>query len=366
MVILPTHEFYPKRGGIAIYVEETARALQQLGHPVEIWAPASSLLDKRELPFPVTSIKNNGSLGWLDRYPTIKLFLARRKQLRDATLIIAEPGPLLALLYLNSLGLISAKKLILLFHGSDVLRCAQSLHRRKLLAPLLDKADRIGCVSRFTARLLRHYFTFDHSKIRIVSGALRTDFQTLPKAHAHASFCTLLSVARIHPRKGQHCLIEAAQLLPQDTAKNIKFQFVGPIVDSQYQQRLQDTAVKSNISVEFLSQVSDKALASYYSQADVFAQTSTHTKVSVEGFGLSCIEASAAGLPIIAHRSGGLSEAVWDGKTGLLVSPHQPQKLANAIQQLATNPTLRHSLGTAGQLRAKQLSWQANAKLLVD
>ena len=57
----------------------------------------------------------------------------------------------------------------------------------------------------------------------------------------------------------------------------------------------------------------------------------------------------AAGLPIVATRVGGTSEAVQDGVNGLLVPPADPDSLANAICRLLADPALAVRLGNAAR-----------------
>lgn len=70
-----------------------------------------------------------------------------------------------------------------------------------------------------------------------------------------------------------------------------------------------------------------------------------------EGLGVSLLQASAAGLPIVATRAGGIPEAVLDGKTGLLVPAGDRDALTEALSQLMSSPTQRRALGAAGRAR---------------
>jgi glycosyltransferase involved in cell wall biosynthesis len=81
-----------------------------------------------------------------------------------------------------------------------------------------------------------------------------------------------------------------------------------------------------------------------YAAADVGLLVS-HT----EGFSNSLIEGMAAGLPMIATRVGGNTDALDDAKTGYLVEPKAPEELANAILALAEMPELRKRLGLAAR-----------------
>ncbi|MBM3368316.1 MAG: glycosyltransferase family 4 protein [Betaproteobacteria bacterium] len=85
----------------------------------------------------------------------------------------------------------------------------------------------------------------------------------------------------------------------------------------------------------------------YMAAADVFVLPSYR-----EGFGSTAIEAAACGLPAIATRIYGLTDAVVDSATGYLVPPRNPAALAQRMRELAGDPKLRLRLGTAARERA--------------
>src|SRR5207253_1740579 len=71
-------------------------------------------------------------------------------------------------------------------------------------------------------------------------------------------------------------------------------------------------------AVRLLGFVSDDELPALYNAADLFVLASRRYDLLVEGFGISIVEASASGLPVIGSRSGGIPEAIRDGETGFL------------------------------------------------
>jgi glycosyltransferase involved in cell wall biosynthesis len=70
-----------------------------------------------------------------------------------------------------------------------------------------------------------------------------------------------------------------------------------------------------------------------------------------EAFGMVILEAAATGIPSVASRIYGISDAVVEGETGLLHEPLNPQDLASQMKKLAENPGLRRALGEAAYLR---------------
>lgn len=68
-----------------------------------------------------------------------------------------------------------------------------------------------------------------------------------------------------------------------------------------------------------------------------------------EALGTSFLEAQAMGVPVIGTRVGGVPETIRENETGLLVPPHDPEALAQAIIALAADPARRRTMGAAGR-----------------
>ena len=73
-----------------------------------------------------------------------------------------------------------------------------------------------------------------------------------------------------------------------------------------------------------------------------------------EGLPVAALEAMAAGLPVVASDVDGVGEAVVHERTGLLVPPGDPERLAAAIAELAADPARRAALGAAGRRRYEE------------
>ncbi len=88
---------------------------------------------------------------------------------------------------------------------------------------------------------------------------------------------------------------------------------------------------------------------SYMAAADIFCLPSYR-----EGFGSSVLEAAAAGVPSVATRIYGLTDAVAEGESGLLVPPANVTELVAALQMLLENHEMRSAMGHAARVRALQ------------
>jgi glycosyltransferase involved in cell wall biosynthesis len=84
--------------------------------------------------------------------------------------------------------------------------------------------------------------------------------------------------------------------------------------------------------------------------ADVFILPSLH-----ESFGLSALEAMAAGLPVVVTNQGGPSEVVVEGECGFLRAPDDVEGMSEAVARLFRNPDLARSFGEAGHKRSREV-----------
>ena len=78
--------------------------------------------------------------------------------------------------------------------------------------------------------------------------------------------------------------------------------------------------------------------------------------VQPEAFGVVALEASSAGIPVVASAHGGLPDVIADGETGLLVAPGDVAALAAALDRLMADGGLRSRMGVAGAARAQMFS----------
>ena len=158
----------------------------------------------------------------------------------------------------------------------------------------------------------------------------------------------LLCVGRIHPRKGQHELLQIIEKLPSELKERLTCWFVGPSKHKIYSNKFSILSKRIGCQIQFRGDLSNQDLKEVYEDADIFALTSMPMPNSIEGFGFVYLEASAHGLPILAHNIGGVNDAVLDGKTGLLSAPDKPDQLLENLQKLIEQPEERKALGVTG------------------
>jgi len=119
--------------------------------------------------------------------------------------------------------------------------------------------------------------------------------------------------------------------------------------------RLRRVAARCGLAdrVLFLGRVSRTAMPALIRSADVVLAVPWY-----EPFGIVPLEAMACARPVVACAVGGLSDTVQDGRTGLLVPPRDPARIAEALRRLLADPQVRRDYGDAGLARARaRYSW---------
>ena len=186
--------------------------------------------------------------------------------------------------------------------------------------------------------------------------------QSGPAVKPDDSKVRVLTLARVHPRKGQLDTAQALALLPPELRAKVIYQ-IGGKGDVEYLRRVEQTCRDAGVAFDPLGEITD-TLARTYQQCDIFAMTSRTLPKSVEGFGITYLEAGFHGKPVVGYRSGGAAEAVVEGETGLLIDEGDVAALAKALQQLMTDPALRQRLGEGGRRHAARFSWDTTAEII--
>jgi D-inositol-3-phosphate glycosyltransferase len=108
--------------------------------------------------------------------------------------------------------------------------------------------------------------------------------------------------------------------------------------------------------VRFVPPVAQDELVDWYAASTLVCVPSYN-----ESFGLVAIEAQATGTPVVAAAVGGLTTAVKDGTSGLLVADHEPASYAGAFERVLLEPGLREQLAAGAQAQAQQFGWDRTA-----
>jgi phosphatidylinositol alpha-1,6-mannosyltransferase len=197
------------------------------------------------------------------------------------------------------------------------------------------------CNSNYTANLVRQQFDVPADRIAVMPPAVsRAALEAGDRAQRVREDRPLQIgfLARLVPRKNALRVIDAVQLLHEQHNIDLFFHLAG---DGPEHERVLRRLADSGVPHRYWGAVDDAAkFAEFYPSLDIFASPSLDLGTDVEGFGITYLEANAFGVPVVAARTGGSSEAVRDGVTGLFVDPEDVESIALGIRTLATD--LRH------------------------
>jgi glycosyltransferase involved in cell wall biosynthesis len=236
----------------------------------------------------------------------------------------------------------------------------------KLEGESAKNATLIVTVSKYSSEKTVQLYYADKAKIRIVPNGV--DLQKFKPSEScekikrqigiDSKLCVLF-VGRLIPRKGLPFLIEAAKHIVKEFKETI-FVIVG---DGPLKNHLRAYLDEINLSGNFvfLGDVNENVLPALYNCADIFALPSIQ-----EGQGIALLEAQAAAKPVVAFDVGGVSEAMVDKETGLLVKPDS-RELADAILKLLSSWSLREKMGVKGrEFVSKRFSWDICAQRMLQ
>lgn len=344
-------DYYPVLGGIENHVKVLAEAQARAGHNVIVLVTARG---------PRTTIEDLGGVRVIKagRFATV----ASAPLSLSLPIILARLRPDITHLHFPyplgeaAQALLGRSRRTVITYHSDIVR-QQGLLRlyRPLLWRVLAKADRIIATSPNYIATSPYLQRFADKCVIIPLGVDVDRFQQADPAQVAAIRAKggqrpiLLFVGRLRYYKGLDDLLRAMALL-RDTQDHPTATLLicgsGPMEAAW---RALTQALGLTEQVHFLGDVPEETLPALYHAADLYVLPANSR---AEAFGVALLEAMAAGLPVISTEVGtGTSYVNIHGETGLIVPPRDPERLAQAIATLLSDPALRQRLGTQAQAR---------------
>ncbi|WP_439132064.1 glycogen synthase [Polaribacter sp.] len=244
----------------------------------------------------------------------------------------------------------------------------------------IEMADALIAVSEETKEDVLKHFNVDENKVQVIyNGINLQQYITTPETATLDEYGVdktkpyVLFVGRITRQKGIIHLVNAIKYIDSET----QIVLCAGAPDTKEIGIEMETAVnevkKTRKNIIWIDKmVTKKEIIQLYSHADVFCCPSIY-----EPFGIINIEAMACDTAVVASAVGGIKEVVVDGETGILVpveqqktapfEPVNPDKfakdLAEGINKLISNPTLRNSMAKKGRKRVEEyFDWISIAK----
>jgi len=169
---------------------------------------------------------------------------------------------------------------------------------------------------------------------------------------------------RVQPLKGHELAVRALAELHALRGWAPLLVVVGEVTpgDEGFAASLRALAAELGVAadVRFVGALHRDALAELFAAADLTVVPSYS-----ETFGLVALESAASGTPVLAYRSGGLSESVAEGASGLLLGTREPRYWATEMALLIEDDDRRAALGITARAHAERFTWGAAAASLL-
>jgi phosphatidylinositol alpha-1,6-mannosyltransferase len=362
-----TQDFPPDIGGIQTYSFEIASRIHDKFDDFILIAPDKNnapRIDAR-LPFEIHRVPTRNSLLGLRGIPSVLPLLKKREidhcfHAQWQTLGIAYAAKKAGIVRWSGVAAHAREFFFNPFEGMGPAEKLYEQYKRKMLR----QADFFFPVSSYTSEILTDYGVPIDSIEVVINGTNPDLFYPISANSIRQKYGfgkqrkILATITRLIERKAVDTVLRAVALL-KDEMPDLHYIIVG---EGPYGARLKKLAAELEVKqrVTFTGRVPYDKVNEYYNLCDLYVMPSKKMLPEIEAFGIAYLEANACQKPVIGSRTGGVSDAVIDGETGLLVEERNPEELATAIKRILTDEELRKRLGEQGRKRVEnEANWQA-------
>ncbi len=361
MFLISTRNFPPDIGGIQNLMEGLANALLNHG-PVKVFADNFENSENYD---------QNSKLN-IQRVSGFKIF----KKYRKANLIkeFINNNNLRAAFFdhwksIENIDHLTLKKTksFCLIHSKEINHPLGSALNKRMLNSL-NKADFVIANSSFTKNLAVK-LGFKKDNIKVINPGCNYPIEVSNKARQFAktiygnSFPKLITVSRLDGRKcHRNILMTVKNLLPK--FPKLKYVSIG---DGDERNNLEKLKKELGLmdEVTFIYKSTEQEKLSLLEMSDIFVMPSVVYKKSLEGFGITFIEAASYGKPSIGGIFGGEADAILEGKTGYLCDGNDLTALYETISKTLNNDEYK-KLGANALEFSKNFSWEKIVKKYIE
>lgn len=351
-LLLITNDFPPRAGGIEQYMLTLLKGMA----PTEaiVVAPESSGARQFDASLEFEVIRLPATRGRMWPSPSLARYLAGLATSRNVDFVafasmlpLATLGPAIARY--------SQLPFVIWHHGAELAGVAKLPGLRQSMAALARRSALQFVVSEWTLGEARRLLG-ETSPLRLLRAGVdlgkfnpKVDGSQVRIKYGIGDATVIVCVGRLVPRKGQDTLIRAMpKLLRRHPDARLLIVGTGPSA-----KRLERLAEIHGVSreVHLTGEVDPESLPAHYAAGDIYASPIRTRKfgLEAEGLGVVFLEAAAMGLPIVAGRSGGTSEAIKAGDTGILVDGTEDSEVVEALDRLLGDAAKRNLMGAAGR-----------------
>jgi len=357
-ILLLTYHFPPEIGGIQTRISKYVDIFSKKGIDIDVFVVSNNV--NQNICCSTAGIRVKYVSGKFRFIVPVIFDVARTIYRRNVDVVHVFTGASTVLgCSILFLGKILHKKTVTSFFGSEDFASHSPL-RRLFRVTSLTLSDGIATNSVHTMNHLPSKFA---KKAQVILGG--SDIHSVTDYDADNKI-VVLYVGRLVKRKGVDDLIKAFKIV-RSKVPDVTLEIVG---DGPERNNLENlvSSLNLNDSVLFRGVLTGYKLQNAYNRSYVVVLPSkkTPTDFADEGLGLSLIEASMFGKPLVGTRNGGIPEIIEDGYNGFLVNEADPISLADVLIRLINDRRLAKSLGRNSYVRAKKLfTWESSAERLL-
>ncbi len=358
-ILFLTYHFPPEVGGIQTRIANYCKSLSRRGIDVSVFVPRSR--GPETLTYMFQGAKVTVCPGGTKYLFTTALRLVKAAAFNhvDVIHVLTGGSTFLGVFALMMGRMLMVPSVFSVFGREDVVFTSPLGSGIFLISAEISTS--ITTNSSATKRLLSARFW---PKTTVLLGGGEVD--TTVENHATGGWKIILFVGRLVKRKVIDDLLQAFEMVKKAIPDSrLVIVGEGPERTKLYQKSM----VENLRDVEFKGALFGESLAREYARCSVCVLPSKYVKddPANEGLGLTLIEASMHGKPIIGTLHGGIPEIVKDGVNGFLVPEGNPRKLAESIIRLVSDEELNRKMGEkALELATSKFTWDAATERLLD
>jgi phosphatidyl-myo-inositol dimannoside synthase len=358
MFLIVTRNFPPDIGGIQILMGGLSESLLNHG-PVKVFAyenENSQIYDNKS-PMSIERIKGIKLFRKYRKANLVNDFMEKNKNIRA---IILDHWKSLELLKIKNL---EKTKTFCLVHSKEINHEKNSLLNKRIIKST-NKADFIIANSNFTKELAIKV-GINKSKIHVIFPGIpepkiieKIERESAKDIYKDA-FPKIITVARLDKRKGHDKILMSIKNLKVKYPK-IKYLSIGFGEEEKNLLNLHKE-LKLGEEVVFLKNIKENLKLALISEANLFLMPTRIEKRSVEGFGISFMEAASYGVGSIGGKDGGASDAIDHKKTGLICDGNDLNSIYESVCHFFDNSNYLN-FGKNAKKYSQNFNWNTIVK----
>ena len=347
-ILLSAIPFDNGKSGIAVYIREVVKALENAGHELTLIVEDDGAEEFAR--FDLIRVKKRNALFSM----LYSLFILPRRidwKKFDLCILLAANRRVFCRYPIFTIAVVHD---LSQYHVPVKYDKFRMLYIKKVLPHYVRKAQSIVAISESTKCDLIKFWQIPEEKITVVYNGF-----TPPEEVKAEKKKQILYISRIeHPGKNHLNLLKAFELLPEDLRKTYNLVMPGAAwngADAVFEYAKNSPCADH---FQFPGFIDFAKLPEYYAESTMYIFPSRF-----EGFGLSLLEAMHAGLPCACSNNSSLGEL---GKNAAeLFDPESPEEIAESMKKILTDSDYQQNLSRLGKEKAARFSWKNTAEGLL-